>query len=341
VTEDRIRAEYQAAKSADDGERVSLSDLLAEVADVPTADDACEDAADQSPKERKMLTITARDAHESLVALIRQINDDHSAITITSPAGNGVLISEEDYTAWKANMHLFAMPSNARRIVEALERSEREPGQSSTVERIIGRNLEPDQVDATADDALEALEDAEDAQEVAEILSLIKSGQERTYTTAEVTEAEDHTAQITRRDGEPPVLMSQREADARAALLQFAADLITVTLDDQGTLASRMADRFQWMLALSPEDQAKCAQDLVNAAQASFATGQPHLAIAELTSWRETATAIAAGLSSHPSVPDRGERRLGRQVHEEESWRAPNARGNNPRRSPREHPGPD
>jgi len=46
VTEDRIRAEYQAAKSADDGERVSLSDLLAEVADVPTADDALEDAAD-------------------------------------------------------------------------------------------------------------------------------------------------------------------------------------------------------------------------------------------------------------------------------------------------------
>ena len=51
---------------------------------------------------------------------------------------------------------------------------------------------------------------------------------------------------------------------------------------------------------LSPGDQAQCAQDLVNAARASFTTGQAHLAIAELTSWRETATAIAAGLSSHP-----------------------------------------
>jgi PHD/YefM family antitoxin component YafN of YafNO toxin-antitoxin module len=34
--------------------------------------------------------------------------------------------------------------------------------------------------------ALEALEDAEDAQEAAEILSRVESGQERTYTLAEV-----------------------------------------------------------------------------------------------------------------------------------------------------------
>lgn len=109
-------------------------------------------------------------------------------------------------------------------------------------------------------------------------------------------EAEDHAVQITRRDGAPLVLMSQREADARASLLQFAADLITVTLDHDGSLA----ERFPWMLALSSDDRVACAQDLVDAARASFATGQPHLAVAELTSWRETATAIAAGLSSGP-----------------------------------------
>lgn len=50
------------------------------------------------------------------------------------------------------------------------------------------------------------------------------------------------------------------------------------------------------MLALSSTDRETCAQDLVDAARASFATDQPHLAIAELTSWRETAAAIAAGL---------------------------------------------
>lgn len=113
-------------------------------------------------------------------------------------------------------------------------------------------------------------------------------------------EAEDHPVQVTRRDGETLVLMSQREVDARAMLLQLAADLITVTLDDEGTLASRMARKLEWMRALSPADQVTCAQDLVDAARASFATGQAHLAVAELTSWRETATAIAAGLTSLP-----------------------------------------
>ena len=39
---------------------------------------------------------------------------------------------------------------------------------------------------------------------------------------------------------------------------------------------------------------------LVDAARASLSTGQPHLAIAEPTSWRETAAAITAGLGSEP-----------------------------------------
>ncbi len=113
-------------------------------------------------------------------------------------------------------------------------------------------------------------------------------------------EAEDHPVTVTRRDGEALVLMSQREADARAQLLQLAAQLITVTLDDEGPLEERMAGLFPWMLALSPEGRASCARALVDAARASFSTGQPHLAVAELTSWRETATAIAAGLGSEP-----------------------------------------
>lgn len=109
-------------------------------------------------------------------------------------------------------------------------------------------------------------------------------------------EAEDHPVTVTRRDGEDLVLMSQREAEGRARLLNFAAQLITVTLDDDGSLGERMTKVFPWMLALSSNDRETCAQDLVNAARASFSTNQPHLAVAELTSWRETATAIAAGL---------------------------------------------
>jgi hypothetical protein len=111
-------------------------------------------------------------------------------------------------------------------------------------------------------------------------------------------EAEDHPVTVTRRDGEALVLMSQREADGRARLLSFAAQLITVTLDDSGTLTARMTKAFPWMLALSTADRETCAQDLIDAARASFSTNQPHLAIAELTSWKETATAVAAGLGS-------------------------------------------
>jgi hypothetical protein len=57
-----------------------------------------------------------------------------------------------------------------------------------------------------------------------------------------------------------------------------------------------MSDRFPWMLALSPADRDACADAVLAAARASFATNQPHVAFAELTAWRETATAMAAGL---------------------------------------------
>lgn len=71
-----------------------------------------------------MTTITASDARKSLFPLLGQVNEDHSAVTITSKAGNGVLISEEDYEAWQTTLYLFSTPSNARRLVEAIERSE-------------------------------------------------------------------------------------------------------------------------------------------------------------------------------------------------------------------------
>ncbi|WP_382304020.1 prevent-host-death protein [Herbiconiux sp. UC225_62] len=112
--------------------------------------------------------------------------------------------------------------------------------------------------------------------------------------------AEEAPVSVTRRDGEDLVLMSQRDADAREQLLQFAAQLIAVAIDERGTLSQRMANAFPWMLALHEADRVRCAHDLVDAARASFATGQVHLIAAELTSWRETASALAAGLRDSP-----------------------------------------
>lgn len=109
-------------------------------------------------------------------------------------------------------------------------------------------------------------------------------------------EAEDHPVTVTRRDGEALVLMSQREAVGRTRLLDIAAQLITVTLDTEGSLSERMSRSFPWMLALSAADRETCARDLIDAARASFSTDQSHLVTVELTAWKETATAVAAGL---------------------------------------------
>ena len=112
--------------------------------------------------------------------------------------------------------------------------------------------------------------------------------------------AADHPVEVTRRDGESLVLMSGSADRARTDLLELAAQLVAVSTSTDGTLVTRMIDRFPWMLALSPADRDTCANDILSAARASFATNQPHLAIAELTAWRETATVIAAGLSQEP-----------------------------------------
>jgi hypothetical protein len=109
-------------------------------------------------------------------------------------------------------------------------------------------------------------------------------------------EAEDHPVTVTRRDGEDLVLMSLREAVGRTTLLDLAAQLITATVDTEGTLSERMSRAFPWMLALSPADRETCARDLLDAARASFSTDQSHLVTVELAAWKETATAVAAGL---------------------------------------------
>ncbi|HJX78508.1 prevent-host-death protein [Glutamicibacter sp.] len=112
--------------------------------------------------------------------------------------------------------------------------------------------------------------------------------------------AADHPVEVTRRDGESLVLMSDSADRARTALLELAAQLVAVSTNTDGTLVTRMIARFPWMLALSVADQQTCANDILTAARASFATNQPHLAIAELTAWRETATVMAAGLGQEP-----------------------------------------
>lgn len=101
---------------------------------------------------------------------------------------------------------------------------------------------------------------------------------------------------VTRRDGENLVLMTEHEADERRDMFLIAAQIIAATTLEGGSLAERMATVFPWMLALDTGDRELCARELIDTARAAFATNQPKTLLVGVTSWFESATALAAGL---------------------------------------------
>ncbi|MFD4422520.1 type II toxin-antitoxin system Phd/YefM family antitoxin [Agromyces sp. NPDC058484] len=72
-----------------------------------------------------MATISASEARRSLFPLLAEVNADHSEVRITSKAGNGVLISEDDFEALLTTRHLFSTAANTRHLLESFEQSER------------------------------------------------------------------------------------------------------------------------------------------------------------------------------------------------------------------------
>jgi len=66
-------------------------------------------------------TMSASEARGQLFPLLGRINVDHDVVRITSKAGNGVLISEDDYEAWQTTRYLFSTPANARRLLDSLQ----------------------------------------------------------------------------------------------------------------------------------------------------------------------------------------------------------------------------
>ncbi len=65
------------------------------------------------------MAITASEARRSLFPLIQQVNDDASAVEITSKAGSAVLISLEEYEALQETAYLLRSPANAQRLRDA------------------------------------------------------------------------------------------------------------------------------------------------------------------------------------------------------------------------------
>jgi antitoxin YefM len=72
-----------------------------------------------------MPAITASAARRDLFSLIQQVSDDRSAVEITSKRGNAVLVSADEFAAWRETRHLFASPANARRLLDAAASQDR------------------------------------------------------------------------------------------------------------------------------------------------------------------------------------------------------------------------
>ena len=107
--------------------------------------------------------------------------------------------------------------------------------------------------------------------------------------------AEEAPVEVSRRDGESLILTTKREAAAHERILEIAAQLITVSLDDNGTLEDRLARPFPWIKLLSVQDQRTCARDIIDTARGAFVVNQPGRILTEIKAWQNTAEAVAAG----------------------------------------------
>ena len=65
------------------------------------------------------MSVTASEARKRLFPLIEEVNADHTAVEITSRAGNAVLMSRAEYDALTETAYLFRSPANAQRLLDA------------------------------------------------------------------------------------------------------------------------------------------------------------------------------------------------------------------------------
>lgn len=111
--------------------------------------------------------------------------------------------------------------------------------------------------------------------------------------------ADEGPVEVTRRDGESLVLTRKSEYDEHFAALAVAADLIAASLaPGDSPLESRLQVRFPWLRFLSSEDTSMFARDIIDTARGCAAVHDFTPFLVELTEWRATATATAAGFTA-------------------------------------------
>ena len=69
------------------------------------------------------MSMSAGQARKMLLPLIQRVNNDRDVVEIVSRKGSAVLMSAEEYAAWRETAYLFRSPANARRLLDAYERA--------------------------------------------------------------------------------------------------------------------------------------------------------------------------------------------------------------------------
>lgn len=71
------------------------------------------------------MAVTTREARRKLSRLIERVNLDRTSLEITSKRGSAVLMSKEEYDALVETNYLLVSPTNAYRLLSALESTRR------------------------------------------------------------------------------------------------------------------------------------------------------------------------------------------------------------------------
>lgn len=74
------------------------------------------------------MAITASEARRDLVDLIERVNLDRVEIEIVGDHGSAVLMSKDEYESLLETSYLLASPSNARRLIDAIESARSDHG---------------------------------------------------------------------------------------------------------------------------------------------------------------------------------------------------------------------
>ncbi|CAA6813081.1 MAG: YefM protein (antitoxin to YoeB) [uncultured Thiotrichaceae bacterium] len=69
-----------------------------------------------------MKAVTYSEARNNLASMMDRTTQDRETIIITRRGGeSAVLMSLEDYNSWKETEHLLSSPTNAKRLLDAIE----------------------------------------------------------------------------------------------------------------------------------------------------------------------------------------------------------------------------